>query len=379
MGTISSSVGLISGFNTADLVKQLMAIEARPLNQVKSQIEAAKKEQTAYLELNARLLSALGAVRRLALPSSFMVRQATSSNPEAISASASASTPAGTYALRVHSLATTHQLVSAGLPDRDRTPVGAGTLTFEIGAGRVDAATPLAALNGGQGIRRGVIRITDRNGGSADVDLRAATTLDDVLAAINGQSGAAVRAEVDGDRLVLTDATGAATGSLRVQDLSGGFAAADLGIAGTSSTGTITGGDVVRLTDGTRLSTLNDGLGVRVDGLNDDLLIVLKNEGEIRVSLSSNLKFTTRLAALNDGRGVRLPGQIRLTNRAGQSAEITLAGATTIQDVVTAINSAGLSLSASLAGSKLSITDSSGGTASNLKIEDVSGYAAADL
>jgi hypothetical protein len=55
----------------------------------------------------------------------------------------------------------------------------------------------LADLNGVQGVRRGVIRITDRNGGVADVDLRTATTVNEVLDAINSQSTARVRAGIE--------------------------------------------------------------------------------------------------------------------------------------------------------------------------------------
>ena len=82
------------------------------------------------------------------------------------------------HTFQVKSVVTTHQLVTGGFTDRDRTPVGAGTLSFEIGRGRVDAATPLSSLNGFQGIRRGVVRITDQAGGTSDVDLRAAVTVD---------------------------------------------------------------------------------------------------------------------------------------------------------------------------------------------------------
>lgn len=378
MGTISSSVGLISGLDIESLVSQLIAIDSRPLNQVKTQIDTVKKQQTAFLEISARLMAAQSAIRRLALPSSFTVRSATSSNQDALTATAGTGTPLGSYTFRINSLATTHQLVSTGFADRDVTPVGAGTLTFTQGQGRVNASTSLSTLNGSQGIRRGIIRIVDGNGGSADVDLRAATTIDDVIEAINGQSSADVRAKVDGDHLVITDQTGGAN-ALRIQDLSGGFAAVDLGIAGSSTTGQIVGHDLVRLADGTRLSVLNDGMGVRTDSLGDDLLIVTKQDGEFSVNLSNNLQFSTKLAALNDGRGVRLPGEIRLTNRKGESAVLTLEGATSVGDVIAAINDSGLSISASLAGSKITLSDTSGGTASNFKIEDVSGFAAADL
>lgn len=376
MGTISSSVGLISGMNIQEVVKQLMAIESRPLNLIKARIQEVQKQQVAYTELSARLTAALGAIRRLAQPSAFSVRKAGSSDENVLTAVASEATPAGTYMFQVRSLASTHQLVSGGFVDRDRTPLTGGTLTFKPSQARVDTSTSLAVLNGTQGVRRGIIRITDAAGGTADIDLTSALTVDDVLSAINGQSTANVRVRIDGERLVLTDQTGAA-GTLQVQDLGGGSTAADLGIAGSSTVGELAGHDLVQLVEGTRLSLLNDGIGVRTAGLSDDFLVHYEG-GSLAVNLSSNLRFSTRLAALNDGRGVNL-GTIRITNRNGQSAEVSLEGATTIDDVVSRVNGLGLGVTISISGSKLVVSDASSGKASNFKIEDVTGSAAADL
>lgn len=63
----------------------------------------------------------------------------------------------------------------------------------------------------------------------------------------------------------------------------------------------------------------------------------------------------------------------------GVTKDIDLSSATTIQNVVDAINGSGASITASLSSSKITISDSSGGTVSNLKIEDLTGHAAADL
>jgi flagellar hook-associated protein 2 len=80
MGTISSSVGLISGLDIQSLVTQLMAIESRPLQQLQARIAEAKTQQTAYMELNALFLSAKSAVHTLTSPSFFRTKTATSSN-----------------------------------------------------------------------------------------------------------------------------------------------------------------------------------------------------------------------------------------------------------------------------------------------------------
>jgi len=379
MGTISTGIGLISGLDIQSLVTQLMAIESRPLQLLQARIEKTTQQRMAYTLLSARLMAAQSAISSLAKPAAFTAKSAASSNESVLSAAATSATPTGSYSFTVRSLVSTHQLVSRGFRDRDSAPVGAGRLTFEIGQGDVAPSTSLNGLNGGDGVRRGVIRITDRNGDTADVDLTAALTVDDVLDAINSQSGANVRASVRANAIVITDLSGGTASDLRVMDVAGGFAAADLGIAGVSATGAIEGGDIVSLTESTRLSRLNDGIGVRFNNTETDLLFNLANGSSFEVNLSEIPTFDTHLGQLNDGHGVRL-GTIRITNRNGDSAEVDLSGAETIADVKDAIDSAGIGVTLSaIAGAKLVVGDSSGGTSSNLKIEDVTGYAAADL
>jgi flagellar hook-associated protein 2 len=64
-------------------------------------------------------------------------------------------------------------------------------------------------LNRGEGLAKGKIRITDRSGVSAEIDLRYAQTVDDVLNAINNVDDQ--RAQVSGDAIQLVDQTGQAT------------------------------------------------------------------------------------------------------------------------------------------------------------------------
>lgn len=383
MGTISTGVGLVSGLNIQDIVSQLIEIESRPIKRLEQRVTDTQARQTAYTELSALLLGAKGLIHTFVLPSAFKVKSATSSNESVLTATAKTTASTGRYSFLVKSLATSHQVVSSGFADPDRTPVGAGTLIFAPSQARVDPKTAVSTLNGFNGIRRGMVRITDRSGASADVDLRAPTSVADILNAINSQTGISVKAEVDGGRIVITDTTGLSSGNLVISDLSGGGAASDMGIAGTFSSGRAVGKDMLWMTATTRLTALNDGLGVRSNGLLSDLRFELKGGEVFEATLSENLRFTMNLAMLNSGLGVRADetGQrvIRITNRAGAGAEIDLSSAQTLQDVSNAITNAGLSLGVSISGNKLVITDRSGGTDRNLRIEDVKGYAAADL
>jgi flagellar hook-associated protein 2 len=378
MGTISTGTGLISGLDIQSIVTQLMAIESRPLQLLQLRIASTKEQQTAYTALSAQLLSIKTSLSALAQVSLFNSRTATSSDTNVLTASALGGTPVGTTSFTVRSLVSTHQLVSSGFRDRS-SAVGAGRLVFESARANVAPSTSLSVLNGGAGVRRGVIRIVDCSGASADIDLTAALTVDDVLEAINTQSTVNVRARADGGRLVIEDLSGGSVSNLRVTDLGGTYAAADLGIAGVSATGTIEGTNLVALTESTKLGRLNDGVGLRYTSSGADLRFTLANGASFDVDLSATLSFSTNLAQLNDGQGVRL-GTIRITNRKGESAEVDLSAARTIQDVKTAMDAANIGVTIiSLTGSAILVSDTTGGTASNLKIEDVTGYAAADL
>jgi len=378
MGTISSGVGLISGIPIQDIVDQLMAIEARSLVQLQQRQGEIDSIRTAFMELSARLLALKTATSRLDEQDFFRQAKVNSSNENVMLATVEAGAAPGTYTFQVRSLVTTHQLISRGYADQDRTPVGAGVLTVETGGGDLAGGTALETLNGQRGVRVGTIRITDRSGASSDVDLSAALTVDEVLRVINSQTAVGVRASVAGDRLVLTDVTGQTTGNLTVQDIGGGYTAADLGIAGSVASETLVGQDVHYITDETALSLLNDGNGIgRAEGV-DDFRITLRDGTQIDVSLSDRLRFETSLAALNSGAGVRL-GTIRITDREGTSTEVDLSGAQSIRDVTDALSASGANVTVSLVGSHLLLTDGTGNEEGEFKVEDVDGYAARDL
>ena len=336
-----------------------------------------------------------------------------------------------------------------------RALVGAGTITIKRG-GFVNPATQLSQLNGGDGIARGAITITDRSGASQTIDLTASQTIDDVVNAINQATGVRVQASISGDALVLTDKTGQTGGNLTVSDVGNGTTAADLGLAGSVASSTLTGTGIVSLSGDTQLSSLNDGNGVRKASGVPDFQITLKNGTTLAVDLGSSTTLqnvidainnasgnngnlaasisgthlvltdnsggagtlsvsaingsnaaadlgilgseqgggvltgkriisgldTVLLQDVNGGSGVGTLGQVQLTDRSGASASIDLSGASTLNDVITAINGAGLGVKAAVnsAGDGIQLTDTTGSTASNLIVADVGGgTTAADL
>lgn len=266
MGSISSGVGLISGIDTATLIERLLAIEGRGKASIQQRIASLQQQQTAMLDINARLLNMSRAATRLRTDSIFQSARATSSSESVLSGVARAGAQPGTYTFLVDRLVSTSQQLSRGFVDRDSTALGLTDLTFEFGRGQLATTTQLASLNGGEGVRRGKIVITDKSGASATIDLSRAGDVGDVLDAINGAAGLRVRASVSGDRLTIADLSGGG-GTLTIADASGYFTATDLGIAGDDGGGTsITGSIINRLAGGASLASLNDGAGVLING-----------------------------------------------------------------------------------------------------------------
>ncbi len=292
MPTITSSTGLATGIDSAAIIDQLMKLEERPKTRLQTRVTQTETQKKAYQALLDNITKIRNNTLSLQRPSTFNASTATSSNENVLSATTSPGAAIGSYSFRVARLVTAQQTVSTGFADFNTQKVGAGTLSVEMGGGEVDTETMLADLNGGTGVTRGLFRITDRSGATAVIDATGAVSVDDVIKKINSSLDVRIKAEVKGDKLVLTDATGSTSQNLVVQDMGEGKTAAGLGII-TSSTGvassTLTGTDINSLATTTSLSKLNDGLGVRrASGTgSNDLKITTKDGGSYEINLAA--------------------------------------------------------------------------------------------
>jgi flagellar hook-associated protein 3 FlgL len=168
----------------------------------------------------------------------------------------------------------------------------------------VNGNTLLADLNGGAGVALGSFNITDRAGNAAVVNIGGATTVNDVITAING-AGINVAASLNANQtgLQLTDSSGVILQSLTVTE-AGSTTAQDLGILKISD-GNITGGD-----------------------------------------LNPVITLGTFVADLDGGNGLALR-QIDIVNGA-LNATVNLSPSTTVGDILTLINIAGVNVTASI-------------------------------
>ena len=206
----------------------------------------------------------------------------------------------------------------------------------------------LNALNDGNGVQTNTalpdISYTLRDGTTGTIDLSPIaagtstvdkeTTLSQILDEINTQSGGklTVAISTDGHSLVATDNT-TATGSnstFSISGANGSLAAQDLGLVGSTTTGSITGSQIL-----------------------------------------SGLK-TVLLSSLNGGQGLGSLGTLQLTDRSGTTTSVDLSGAQTLDDVMDDINTqtakAGVGITASINSSDdgIQLVDSTGSTAAKL-------------
>lgn len=261
MGGITSGIGLASGLDSASIIQQLLSLEARPKLLAQQRLGNIRVQQTAYLDINSRLQNLRGIVSSLRTQPIFDAKKATSSDAEILTATASAGAAAGSYTFLVDRLVSTEQWLTRGFSSADDAPVGADAFTFEGAEARLDRDSALADLNGGNGITRGKIRISDGTK-SAEIDLSRAATVNEVLDAINA-ADIDVTARVRGGSFVIESGTGNGA-DITIQNVGSAEVVESLGLAaGASVSGNErVGSSVYGLTEATPLSILNDGNGV---------------------------------------------------------------------------------------------------------------------
>jgi flagellar hook-associated protein 2 len=196
MATISSP-GIGSGMDISGIVNKLTALEKQPLVQLQKAASSMQSRLSLFGQVKSQLSTFEDTARKLGSAEGWGGMTASSSDPAAVAATASAGSSPAVFSVEVTSLA--KQQVSVVAPATSRAPLGNGLLTLQQGSW-----TSVGVFVAGGGVP---VTIT--------IDSSTNT-----LAAIAGKinsSGAGVRAMVvqaaEGERLVLRSTeTGAASG-----------------------------------------------------------------------------------------------------------------------------------------------------------------------
>ncbi|MEO6897237.1 MAG: flagellar filament capping protein FliD [Caldimonas sp.] len=197
-GTISSA-GIGSGLDVNSIVTQLMALEQRPLTALQTKATAIQGTVSEYGKIKSAVSTLSDLAIKLANKTTWGQTVATSSNT-AVGATTNGAT-AGTYTVKVASIASVQTLASAAKPAA--APIGAGTLHIELGKwGSAATGAPSFTASG--------------TPPAVDIVVSATDTLADVRDRINGASAgvtATIMTDASGSRLLISSsATGAANG-----------------------------------------------------------------------------------------------------------------------------------------------------------------------
>jgi flagellin-like hook-associated protein FlgL len=212
--------------------------------------------------------------------------------------------------------------------------VGGGATATELGVRSLAATTLLDDFNQGRGVEilSGAVdpvsglpdpakdldfRVTVKDGRSFDVDLAGATTVQDVLDAVNAAAGAAgllpgefqAGLASDGNGLALTDATAGATTS--VTALNGSHAAEHLGILGSTGSATLIGQD--------RATVAVDGVFAHLMALRD----ALRGNDEAGITIAAE-KLEGDLDRLSRARAETGARSRRVADAIGHEEDLTI-------------------------------------------------------
>jgi flagellar hook-associated protein 2 len=299
MSSIRASVGLNTGIDITGITSQLISLQRAPARRMESRIDGYKGLQLGIQAIETNVLQIASAASTLNLPTTFDSVIASNSDVSQLSVTANSDATLGSYAFQTLRLATGEQRTSKGFANSDVQKIGAGSLTFSQG-GKLASSTRLDTFNGGEAVQRGSIRITDRSGTSATIDLTKVFTIDDVLTAINSENSLSVTASTSGGQIVLADSSGSTSSNLIVQEVGTGTTATDLGIQQSVAATTLTGSEVYYLTEDFTLDQLNDGNGVSAVEGADDLRFTTTDGTEIDVNLDDIFNLGELVSAIND-------------------------------------------------------------------------------
>ncbi len=130
MATISSA-GIGSGLDVNSIVTQLVALEKQPLKALELKATNVENQISSFALIKSQFATLTDVATRLAVPSAWAARNATSSNTSVATATATSAATAATLSLDVDQLAQQQSVSSAALPAG--TMPGAGTLTLQLG------------------------------------------------------------------------------------------------------------------------------------------------------------------------------------------------------------------------------------------------------
>jgi hypothetical protein len=136
---------LFSGMDTHSLIQQLLQVESRPKILAQRRVIQLQQTQAAYLDLNSKLSALKTAAGAFRVNNTFKTNKAVSTNPDAMTATASTAALPGQYTFIVDRLVSTQKLLSRGFAS-STSGLNAGSFTFEPETARLPSPVTATAI-----------------------------------------------------------------------------------------------------------------------------------------------------------------------------------------------------------------------------------------
>ncbi|HID96223.1 MAG TPA: hypothetical protein EYP53_09255 [Candidatus Latescibacteria bacterium] len=183
---VSSVSGLISGMDWDEIISKLMEVERRPVQLLEARQSDYQEKLSAWQDINTKLLALKTTAESMDTREEFLVKAATSSDEDILTATASGTAISGSYSIIVSQLAKAHKLASQGWADEDSTAVASdsGYFKFKVGSGTVTSvsvtsSTTLLDLMNSINASDGDVTATILNDGSSTNPYRLVLTAND--------------------------------------------------------------------------------------------------------------------------------------------------------------------------------------------------------
>jgi len=198
---MTSPITSSSMIDVQGIVTNLMKVESAPLTALKKDATAITTKISAYGKVSSSIATFRDAANNLAQLNTWRAVAASSSNPDAVTVTASSNAAVGQNSIEVQQLARAQNLASASYAATTAT-IGSGTLTIQLGTQPAGATSFVA------------------DGSAAvSVTINAGASLADVRDAINA-AGAGVKASIvkdgDGVRLFVSSLSSGANQAFRM-------------------------------------------------------------------------------------------------------------------------------------------------------------------
>lgn len=303
MATISS-LGIGSGLDVESIITKLMALEQQPIADINKKTDGLKTQLSTYGQVQSSLSTLRDAAAKLTNPDTWAGTKTTSSDPTAVTATASTGAAIGSLSVSVSQLAAAQTLASSTFANGTAT-LGQGSITIELGSWATDTNNVTSFTS-----KSGATPVTINIGPGQD----QLTQVRDQINAAGAGVTAAIVTDATGSRLTLTSRNTGETNAFRVTvndaDGNSGDATGLSQLAYDPSTSvsqmslSLPAANARAILNGLPISSETNSLSSAIDGLN---ITLLKTTPPVNVSVSQDADaikkavsdFTTAYNAVN--------------------------------------------------------------------------------